>query len=361
MSSLAHLNYFDIQSCGLYRHGSNTPEGIETYETFKLIYEWVRGKPLCDTIPWDPSSKRSSEVKCYCHDIYSCEDSGEFLLVLWKSDADSAGTIWGAPENAQTGSTGRVVEYTNNHKGEKVIWGRPCYYWIIPSLSLVVSIKVDNSVCDSAMFQDWVSKCITNRVRHDNKTVTHTENGYARFTFDGSDSSEYAKYQYKFDVKLRSINTASTEMRDLASKVTHIIRRETIVLPRGKDDRAEWIKIFDSIPFLAAKPKSKTRLIELKAEAKPTASEIKKIIEDFSKENRKRGEWNNVGFETTAGTVVWVDKYRLHECISMSKGANPIFNAAEVHERLSKDRNRLLGTILRDEAKRSKLKRHGSQ
>lgn len=90
-----HLNFFSIEECGLYKHGSKVAKGLEVLETFDLIYQWVKGKPIEDTIPWDPSTSRSDEAKCYCHDIYKCEDSGEFLLVLWKSDTNSSGSIWG--------------------------------------------------------------------------------------------------------------------------------------------------------------------------------------------------------------------------------------------------------------------------
>lgn len=153
----AHLNFFSIDECGLYKQGDIVPKALDAAETFELIYQWVRGKPMEDTIPWDPESTKNGMAKCYCHDFYKSEDTGEFFFVLWKSETDSAGTIWGAQASAKTGSSS-VVEYTDSYKGKKVIWGRPCYYWIIPKLNTVVSIKLDNSVCDSGLFQDWVAK-----------------------------------------------------------------------------------------------------------------------------------------------------------------------------------------------------------
>ena len=345
MITTGHLNFFNISECGLYKQGSTEPKGCDISETFQLISNWVRGKPLADTIPWDPTESRTNSPKCYCHDMYKCEDTGEYLLVLWKSDADSAGTLWGAQENATTGS-GRVVEYTNNYKGSKVIWGRPCYYWIVPSLRTIVSIKFDHSVCDSQMLQDWVARCINNRVNHENKIRHSTETGQIRLSFtDGTDAG-LSRYAYRFDVKLKSMDTASAELRDLAARVTHIVRRETIRLQTGVDDRSDWIKMFDKIPYINPKPKAKSRQIEIIAEAKPTAKEIKEIIENFSKENRKPSEWDNVGFETDTGTV-WVDKYRLRASINVNQDAATIFSAADLHAKLTERRDTLLGPIER--------------
>ena len=155
MITSAHLNFFSIDACGLYKQGDKNPKGLEITESFDLIYDWLRGKPLEDTIPWDASESRTGISKCYCHDIYKCDSTDEYLLILWKSDTDSAGTLWGAQASATTGS-GSVVEYTNNYKGKTVIWGRPCYYWVIPKLKTIVSVKLDHSVCDSQMLQDWV-------------------------------------------------------------------------------------------------------------------------------------------------------------------------------------------------------------
>lgn len=349
----AHLNYFSVEECGLYKHGSSISRSLDMAETFESIYQWVQGKPMEDTIPWAPTIERNGIPNCYCHDFYKCEETDEYLFVLWKSETDSNGTIWGAQANAAAGNS-NVVEYTDNYSGKKVIWGRPCYYWIIPSLNTIISIKIDHSVCDSKMFQDWVSKCITNRIQHINKKKSLTETGQVRFEFTDHTDAPGSRYAYKFLAHLRSLETGSAQLQELANRVTHIIRRDTIKLNIGIDERPKWVKIFDGIPYLPAKPKANTRQIEIRAEAKPSAKEIKEIIESFAKESRTRSDWNNVGFETDKGTV-WVDKYRLHETVNFNKDASTIFPASDMYARLQKVRERVLAGVIADE--RSKIRR----
>ncbi|MDO9013895.1 MAG: hypothetical protein Q7U84_03840 [Polynucleobacter sp.] len=353
----AHLNFFSIEECGLYKHNVKKPEALDPAETFDLIYQWVQGKPIEDTLPWNPVNKNGL-AKCYCHDFYKDEDTGEFLFVLWKSDTSSTGAIWGAQASAATGSS-KPVEYTNKYKGNKVIWGRPAYYWIIPDLNTVVSIKVDHSVCDSTLFQEWVLRCIENRVTHPNKKRMETESGKVRFEF--KDKTDTVRCAFRFDVHLRSRNTGNAQLQDLASKVTHIVRRDTIQLNSGVDERPAWVQFFDKIPLIPAKPKAKTRQIEVRAEATPTAADIKKIIETFAKAERKRSDWNNVGFGIGTNTVVWVDRYRLHENINLSNEGSTVFPASDLYSRLSAVRERILREVIADEATKKKGKTRASK
>lgn len=188
------------------------------------------------------------------------------------------------------------------------------------------------------------------------KKKTETTKGQTRFEFTDPNDISAARYAFRFDVHLRNLNTGSSELQELASRVTHIIQRNTIQLNSGTDERPSWIKIFDNIPYLPVKPQAKTRQIEVRAEAKPTAAEIKKIIETFANEERKGSPWNNVGFETDKGNV-WVDRYRLHSTVHFSKEASTVFPASDLHARLLADREKILKGVIIDEAAKTKWKK----
>jgi hypothetical protein len=348
-----HMNFFDITACGLYRNGSDQSHGLELAETFDLIADWVSRTPMAGTLPWE-GHKRPDGNKCYCYDFYKDEATNEYLFVLWKSGADSNGTLLGAEENATAGE-GEVVEYTNEYRGKKVIWGRPCYYWVIPDKKTVISIKFEHSVCDSQLFQDWVSASITNRVRHPNKRKEHTESGHVRLYFTDKAQNSDVRFRYSFDMVLKSLDTASGKLSELAKNITHIIKRETIEV-NVKDERTEWIKKFDKIPYLAPKLKSQKRQIEIRAEVRPTATELKEIIEGFARENRKAGDWDNVGFETEKGTV-WVDRYRMKDDVNINY-LSGVIPAADIYARLQVNRERYLAPLIK--ASKPARKRSGT-
>ncbi|MNJ38911.1 hypothetical protein D3C77_337700 [compost metagenome] len=338
-----HMNFFKINECGLYKVGKNSPYGCEIEETLDLITEWFSTVPFSHTIPWDSAKKNSSRTKCYCQDIYKDSETGDYVLVLWKSDTDSAGTLWGANSKEK----GKVVKYTSSYQGDDVIWGRPCYYWVIPKLNTVISIKFDNSVCDAAMFKDWISSALTNKAKHPNRIKHTTEHGHIRLSISDEKSDPY-KYIFRFDISLRSLNTSSIEIAELQQKVTHLVKRETVEVAT-KDARDEWVKIFDALPFLGIKPKSKKRRIEIKAEAKPTVNEIKEIIETYASERNNSEEWDRVGFELQDKTITWVDRYRLKEYITIPSDAPDIMPASFLFEELRKNRSRYVSPLIRSD------------
>ncbi|RQN38546.1 hypothetical protein [Paraburkholderia tropica] len=336
MMITGHMNYFSINECGLYKHQDAKIYGLDVKECFDRIGAWLATTSLSDTLPWNEKFRKGSN--CYCNDIFISEETGDVVLVLWKSEAGGNGTIYGAQEDAITGS-GKVVEYTANHKGSKVIWGRPCYYWIIPSLNLVVSIKFEHSVTDSQLFQDWVREAITNKVKHPNKLKETTPGGQIRLSFtDGTQSSEQ-RYRFGFDVSLKTMNTADGKLDELAQKITHVIRRETISFSTA-DDSAEWVRVFNkTLPFLKTQPKSTTRQIEVRAEARPTPEQLKRIVEEYAKDNRKPSEWDNVGFSTNEKTTVWVDRYRLKHDINFDQKEKGAISAVKLYEQLLQRRD----------------------
>jgi hypothetical protein len=344
MLDSGHMNFFNVDHCGLYRVGKDKVFGCGLEETFDLIMDWVKDRPLASTIPWDPEHSRTNKSKCYCKDIHKDPKTGDFLLVLWKSDTDSAGTLWGASEDKATGSK-EVVKYTNSYKGGKVIWGRPCYYWILPRFNTIISIKFDHSVCDAQLFEDYVLGCINNRVKHPNRKKEYTEAGYVRISY--SDEENSSRFLYRFGMSLKSLNTSDSKLSDLAKNVTHVVRRETILVD-AEDARAEWVKKFsDIVPYVSAKPKSKKRKIETKAEAKPTSTEIKSIIEKNATEDRKPNDWDNVGFATEKG-ITWVDRYRLKDVIYVDGVHDKYISAEDLFLELSQNMVRYTNPLKRE-------------
>lgn len=341
------MNFFNVDLCGLFKVGSKKVYGCELEETFDLIMDWVKDRPLSLTIPWDPGTSRSNRSKCYCKDIHKDPITGDFLVVLWKSDTDNAGTLWGASEDNKIGSKD-VVKYTNAYKGKKVIWGRPCYYWVMPRFNSIISIKFDHSVCDTQLFSDYVIGCINNRVKHPDRVKEFTESGFVRLS--SKDENSPYRYSFRFDTSLKSINTSSSQLGDLVKKVTHIVSRETILVA-DKDAKAKWVKKFNEyVPFVGAKPKSKSRKIEVKAEARPTLNEIKDIIEKNAQDNRKSHDWNNVGFATENG-ITWVDKYRLRDTITIMDNNEKYLSALDLFNAISKNMGRYTRALEEEHSK----------
>lgn len=343
MFAKGYMTYFKVEQCGLYKQKSDKSLGLGLSETFDLIMEWVKDRPLSTTIPWDPKTTRDNKSKIYCKHIHKDPETGHFLVVLWKSDQHSSGTMLGVDENEKTGSA-NIVKTSTKHKGKNVIWGRPCYYWVIPEYDTIVSIKFDHSLCDADLFKDFVRCAIINRVKHSGR-VKMSKTGYAKIVHN---SDKESSCLYRFNILTKSLTTSNATLQKLVGRITHIITRDTVIVS-GKNARSEWVNSFNSL-FPASNLASdniKQKKIEVRAEARPSVQEVQKIIEENAKDNRKPSDWNNIGFLTDKG-VVWVDRYRLREEIVVEDSDGTYFPANELYSAIRENKNKYLGPLRRE-------------
>ncbi len=345
MRQSGYLTFFNVNKCGLYRIAKTEPQGLELSETFTKLKSWCESRPFEKTNPWDPKVNKN-KTPCYCHKIHHDPKTGDFLLVLWKGETDKSGPLYGISIN-DDGSTAKVIKQTQSKFKKPVIWGRPCYYWVIPELNCVTSLKFENSRCDSAMFQEWVEGCVNFRIPlPDLKKVT-TETGLVRIEIT-DDSDHPYRYLYHFNLGLRTVSTASAKLSELAKKVTHIIRRETVSIS-STNSRQGFSKIFDKFSVPYASNSSKNRRVELKVEARPTAAEIKDIIDKHALQSNTGG-WEDTGFIVENGTkTIWARSYRLTDNISVEDQGEDVLDAKALYEKISENRARYLKPIRDDD------------
>jgi len=351
MLQSGYINFFNVNKCGIYRNFGPEPKGLELIDTFSRIKAWKDSRNFEATNPWDPKVNRN-KTACYCHEVYKAPDSDDFLLVLWKSDADSSAPLYGIEVNPD-GSVGKTISQAKAKGNKKMVWGRPCYYWIVPELQLVASIKFENSRTDSAMFQDWVKGCVDLRLPLPEFKKTTTEKGFTRIELQ--DEEDKFRYHFNFDLTLKSISTASAELQDLARRVTHIVRRETVSI-RTVDKRQGFARLFKrfEVPYISAEDDA-SRKVEIKIEAKPTVAELKEIIENYA-ESHESEKWENVGFVIdNTSRVVWASKFRLTDKITAEDNNKPIFNAEKLYATILHNRDRYLDPIRKELAMKNAL------
>lgn len=345
MLQSGYINFFNVNKCGLYRLFSEVPKALELSETFQKLEEWRQGRNFEATNPWDPTKKRN-KTSCYFKACHFDKQTGDYLLVLWKGDSDRHGPLYGISINPD-GTTGAAVKQTQTNSKIPMVWGRPCYYWIIPEVNCIASIKFENSRCDSAMFQDWVNGCMSLRVPLDEYKQVTTETGLRRIQFPDEEKTPY-RYSFQFDLSLRTLSTAAAKMTELAQRVTHIIRRETVSI-KNQDKRRGWAKFFKrfDVPFTSAIDNS-SRRVELRIEAKPTVEELKEIIDEHAMD-RENGGWEDTGFVLdNSSRTVWAGSYRLTENIAIEDHGIPVLDPKALYNKISENRANYIAPILKD-------------
>lgn len=338
MAVNGHASYFEVPECGLYRRNGSKPDGYDLSETFDAILQWTGGKSSwTSTLPWAKDTN-SNTPSAYCYDLVKDEPTGDFFMVMWKSDEDANGKLYAAPIDKSRGAPAAVEQ--GGSKG--TVLGRPCYYWIIPQYNSVVSLKFDHSMTDSSLFMKFVRACINNHIGHDRKRKTvDEENGSVKIYFE-DDQGRHLNYRFRKKLYMPSSNTL--EIRAMANKITHVVKRQTISVER-KDHRSEWVKMFDEMfSDVSVKKGKKNREIEVLIEASPTETEIASIFRQYSKDDRDPRQWDNTGFilEGKMNQPVWATKYRLTESLSIPKSPGVTLSANDLKQHLLGERQRHL-------------------
>lgn len=338
------MSFFNTEECGLYKLGGIKAHGLELGETLSAIHDWQKGRKLSETLPWDEKHNSKNIANCYLRDIHFDKQTGDYLLVLWKSSTNT-GKMLGASEDDAVGE-GTAVKQRDKIKGKKIIWGHPCYYWIIPDKNLIVSIKFNHSLCDAEMFREYLVKCINNKIPLPLKVKEFNEDGskndYHRIYFKDED----VKLYYKFSMKLKHLKTTYQELEKNYNKISSIIVRETISVKtrNSRKDLSKWMnhitgKVGRSIPLGENKDKKDKRRIEVSIEAQPTLEEVKKIVEN----NQHDGDtWDDIGFGIKGQTDIFVSKCRLTDKVVIMGSKDSEIKAKRLYNKIKEERNNFI-------------------
>ncbi|WP_339465836.1 hypothetical protein [Pseudomonas sp. EA_65y_Pfl2_P74] len=366
-----YLNFFEITDSGLYTIQKKSDDeiksnsyGLDTSTVLKNIKKWVESRRFKETSPWaEYGESGDTSVMCYCREIEEFEN-GDFLLTLWKHDPSDSKSYRGLRLN----ENGEPIGYINNNSmdtGDDVVWGHPCYYWIIPDSNLVVSIKFEDSKCDSDLMQKWINYCVRYRLKVEGYNKRIPGESATTIYFSTKESPENHNLLYRFSKKIKEFKTSEAHLKRICESTKHILlRNEVIVSADAADEKKSTDhksmvtlnnankEIFDVIQKLLGKffgpdisdetPEEGKRRVEVKLEATPTYEQM----QDFMKYSADLPEdgWADVIFIDENETKTSIKKHRLIERIMLAKSGET-YSANLLFSTLKGNRENYLSTI----------------
>ncbi|HIF9354081.1 TPA: hypothetical protein ACX6RJ_002086 [Photobacterium damselae] len=356
------ITYFDIKEFGFYRlRQKKEPEYIEgtISSIINSLESWLNGKTFCNTIPWDTDTNQQ-RTKMYCRSYETNATTGDIVLVLWKAVGDKNGSVHGAYANSNVGSdTNDDLSTGSDVAGEDVIWGQPCYYWIIPEKNKIASIKFANSTTDSDSLCHYIKAFVDYRATIPNKKesertyIHHISNREIRVksvTFESTDTNNKT-FRTNFKMRIQQHKEASSSLNysRLAEDVTHIVYRDTISTTIT-DTRPAWAQVFDTIGSALGYQIPATRgqrHIEVIVDANPTGTELTDLVARYAEEHNNTSDWNNIGLKLggRSESTTWLDEFVLTDELIISQVDNEIYTANQLLRAITAQRTRLIAKI----------------
>ena len=358
------VSFFEIEECGFYKL-QRTAKGLDHKfgtlpEVIEDLEKWLLGKDLGQTLPWDPN-KAPMRAKTYCRGMVLDPDTGDAVIVIYRAVGDHSGSIHGIRESSKVGpNANETVVAGSEYDGEKIIWGQPCYYWIIPEHNKIASIRFPHSSADTYRLCDYIRDHVNNnskfgqRVQKERKR--ENPNDPTRVirststTFPFEDETGKCSCLFKLKVKELKFNTVKEDLNDIHQKITHTVIRDT-TRSYVTDPRKPVLKIASEyLPSIFGQGPT-TQLpkkIEVIVDGAPSIKELHQLFESRDSNSK----WANVGFKVdgTGGATTWLSEYAVRSVLTINNSSGEDHYSPElILNRINKVRDKLLATIVRGE------------
>lgn len=362
-----YLNFFEIERSGLYRIQRRSMgeeiisrnHGLGTTEVFQTLASWVNQRSFKETAPWPSTNDSGSEqIMCYCREIKEFP-TGEFIVVLWKQDPADTQGFRGLEIGEDGKPTGKYITNDASRTGENFVWGHPCYYWIVPNKNMVISIKFDDSKCDSDLMQKWLNHCVKYRLKFPGYNSRQPGDSVMRINFSTPEKPEEFNLLYNFSTSLKQFKTDETDLQRICDNTKYILFRNEVMVSdaavnaetkasiskRTGLDQAN-IQIFNFAQGIMAKffPKTKdededdnARKVEIKLEATPSVSQMYEFL-TYSSGFSQDG-WEDIIFIDDNEKGTSIKQHRIVERIVLGQSLDP-YRCEQLYKVLSEARDR---------------------
>lgn len=307
------VTFFKYTQLGFYRFGNDEyHEPLTMDDMLESLHDWFQDRiSLEDTLLWDDETPGySHKKKVYLKAIEKDADTGEYILVLWRSVGSGDG-VYGIKADARLDDD-TLYDANDAADGERVIWGESAYYWFIPSRNIFASIRFPNSIADTQLmnsfFKDFMWLHSDIRVKH--REVKEGKQGsYTTVSFPAQREGETGNLWFRINSKQYSKLTTRADLSAIARDITHFVKRE--VIAAREENQPDWTRLFGNLPFVSAEVTKDTRKVEVNIEARPTAEQLQRIFEQYNEDyNGGLDGYRNLGFKKEGvGGVCWLNSF----------------------------------------------------
>lgn len=221
----------------------------------------------------------------------------------------------------------------------------------------MVSIKFDDSKCDSDLMQKWVNYCVRHRLKFTGYNSRQPGESETRISFSTPESPETYNLLYKFSTNIKIFKTSEEHLERICETTKYmLLRNEVVVRDVAKDTEMEAtisgkdsldkanIDIFNLFQSFMAKffPKAKeeggsVRKVEIKLEATPTVAQMKELISYSS--GFSEDEWADVIFIDENEKPTSIKSHRIVERIVLPPAIDA-YSCDQLYKVLSEERSK---------------------
>ncbi|ELR4459454.1 hypothetical protein QR995_004409 [Salmonella enterica] len=357
------ITFFDINAFGFYRLKHKAKDLDYKFgsleEVFGEFETWLRGKAIEETIPWDVNTN-PMRSKTYCRGVAIDPQTKDIVVVLLRAVGDGSGNLHGVRMGSAVGSEeSDTVKAGTSVRGGRVIWGEPCYYWIIPEHKKIASIIFPHSGADTNRFCQYVTTFVNNHSNVDGSrkqsTTSHQHSrdpnrivNVVKTMFEHGEGKDKCNCLFKFDVEQTKIKTAVDNLENIIPNITQTIIRD-IATSRVDDERSPFLQLaseFMPSLFGEAPPLQSPKRIEVRIDGAPTPEEIAQLFAQRAEDT----DWADVGFKVKDSEIpIWLTKYVVKSTLPIDSDGLSHYSPGKLLEEINNIREDILESVMAQE------------
>ncbi|HAX1952409.1 TPA: hypothetical protein JXT30_004574, partial [Escherichia coli] len=323
------ITFFDITACGFYRL-KNKPEELD-YKFGDLmgvlddLEGWLKDKNFEQTLPWN-KEEQPLRTRVYSRGLVRDSQTKDAVIVLYREVGNGNGIHGIKVGSKVSGDSKGTIRAGREHGEDKIIWGEPCYYWIIPELNKIASIRFPHSFADTYLFAQYFIQHVNNNSKLGKRTKSKRTFESAKTPgrcvdvyntkFQYKDGKNEINCIFKFVLEETKLKAAEENFERLRHKITHTLIKDTTVINQN-DTRQPLLKLTSvALASLVGEEKrnkligappvlEQPRKIEVKIDGAPSSDELRNLFSMRGEES----EWD-VGFLLAdRANPVWLSSY----------------------------------------------------
>ncbi|WP_072160009.1 hypothetical protein [Pluralibacter gergoviae] len=323
------ITFFDITACGFYRLKHKSEELDHKFGDLMMVLddleEWLKDKNFEQTLPWN-KEEQPLRTRVYSRGLVRDSKTNDAVIVLYREVGNGNGIHGIKIGSKVTADSKGTIRAGREHGEDKIIWGEPCYYWIIPELNKIASIRFPHSFADTPLFARYFIQHVNNNSKLGNRTKSKRTFESAKTPgrcvdvyntkFQYQDGKKEINCIFKFVLEETKLKAAEENFERLRHKITHTLIKDSTVISQS-DTRQPLLKLtsvalaslvgeenrnklIGSPPIL-----EQPRKIEVKIDGAPSSDELRNLFSMRGEES----EWD-VGFLLAdRANPVWLSSY----------------------------------------------------
>ncbi|MDT8852979.1 hypothetical protein RN053_20940 [Pantoea dispersa] len=181
----ATVTFYKINKCGFYRYGEDNVAFGSTKIMLSDLANWAKGKTLKQT-----KNFIGNDDVLPAYLIDSRQSGDNFLVVLWNEVPSSDGKVPSVSENTRFGSLAKAI-LNDIEKGS--IPGFATYFWFIPSMNLVATIKLKHAFTGQKSMQLYLKTFLKQSCSYVVSDIVENDEGKHDVVIKGYSSVQYGK------------------------------------------------------------------------------------------------------------------------------------------------------------------------